>query len=243
MRILSPTRLLRGAALSFSLLIATTALTASVDTRPVEAQAQRDIVDTAVAAGQFGTLAKALQAGNLVDTLKGPGPFTVFAPNDAAFNKVPSDNLNQTLQNQELLRSVLTYHVAPGRLTAAELTSRGSVPSVQGGTLTITTQGGAKVNGANIVATDIQASNGIIHVIDTVLTPPGAGEMAGMAPAPSAMGGGMQQGMQQGTQPGALPRAGEADETSLPLGLALFGSVLAALGALVVLRPATNRVR
>ncbi len=236
MRFVSPTRLVRGVAISFSLLLATAAMTATVGTRPAEAQAPRDIVDTAVAAGQFGTLAKALGAGNLVDTLKGPGPFTVFAPTDAAFAKVPADALNQTLANQQLLRSVLTYHVTGGKLTAADLASRGQVASVQGGALTISTQGGAKVNGVSIVQADIQASNGIIHVIDTVLTPPGAGNMAGMAPAPSAMGPGM--------QPGALPTAGDADVTSLPMTLAMFGAALLALGAFFVYgRPLVNRSR
>ncbi|MFN8632975.1 MAG: fasciclin domain-containing protein [Chloroflexota bacterium] len=229
-------RFTRFAALSLSLLLAATALTVTFDTKPAEAQAQKDIVDTAVAAGQFTTLAKALQAGNLVDTLKGPGPFTVFAPTDAAFAKVPAADLNNTLGNQQLLRSVLTYHVAAGKMTAADLAAKMQVPSVQGGLLNITTQGGPKVNGVNIVQTDIQASNGIIHVIDVVLTPPGAGVMNGMAPAPSASGMPMQQSM-----PGQLPRAGEADTTALPIGIGLLGLLMVALGGTALFARASSR--
>jgi uncharacterized surface protein with fasciclin (FAS1) repeats len=220
MRIVSPSRAVRGAVLSLSLLLATTALTASFSVPSASAQAQRDIVETAVAAGQFNTLAQALQAGGLVDTLKGPGPFTVFAPNDAAFGKVPQANLGQTLQNQQLLRSVLTYHVTAGRLSAADLASRQQVASVQGGPLMFMT-GPARVNGANIVAADIQASNGVIHVIDTVLTPPGAGVMAGMAPAPA---------------PGQMPRTGYADSETIPLALALLGLATLAMGGLFLMR-------
>ena len=239
MRIASPTRLARGAVLSLSLLLATTALTATVGAQPASAQAQRDIVETAMAAGSFSTLAQALQAGGLVDTLKGPGPFTVFAPTDAAFGKVPQQDLNQTLQNQQLLRSVLTYHVTAGRLNAAELAQRGQVASVQGGALSVGQ--GPAVNGVRIVQADIAASNGVIHVIDTVLTPPGAGTMAGMAPAPSAQGAGMGQGA---GQPGTLPRAGLADTLSTPIALALFGlAVLGLGGLLLVRRPAATRTR
>ncbi len=228
---------LRGAVRAFSV-VGALALSIGVFAAPaatVSAQAQRDIVDTAVAAGSFGTLASALQAGNLVDTLKGPGPFTVFAPSDAAFQKVPQDALNQTLQNQQLLRSVLTYHVTAGRMSAADLAQRGQVPSVQGGVLQIGQ--GPAVNGVRIVQADIQASNGVIHVIDTVLTPPGAGNMAGMAPAPSAQGAGM-------GQPGTLPRSGVADTASSPLALGLFGLAVLALGGFFVLRrPAAGRAR
>ena len=228
MRIVPPSRLVRGAVLSLSLLLATAALTGPVSTPAASAQAQRDIVETAMAAGQFGTLARALQAGGLVDTLKGPGPFTVFAPNDAAFSKVPAENLNQTLQNQQLLRSVLTYHVTAGRLSAADLASRQQVPSVQGGLLTFMTNP-PRVNGVNIVQADIQASNGVIHVIDTVLTPPGAGVMAGMAPAPA---------------PATRPRTGDADGPATPVLAGLLGLALLALGGLSfgLRRPAGRRI-
>jgi uncharacterized surface protein with fasciclin (FAS1) repeats len=178
--------LLRGAALAFSLALAATTLTATFETKPAEAQAQpqMDIVDTAVADGHFTTLAKALEIGGLVETLKGPGPFTVFAPTDEAFAKVPAADFNQTVQNVDLLRSVLTYHVTAGNLSWADLTMKGQLPTVQGGLVYFATQDGPKVNGVNVVLSDIKASNGTIHVIDVVLTPPGAGVMNGMAPAP-----------------------------------------------------------
>ena len=193
---------------------------------PTASAQQQNIVQLAQGNPQLSTLVRAVQAANLVDTLSGPGPFTVFAPNDAAFQKVPADALNQTLQDQPMLRSVLTYHVTAGRLTAAELAQRGSVPSVQGGPLNI--GAGPSVNGVRIVQADVAASNGIVHVIETVLTPPGAGNMAGMAPAPG-MGGQM-------GQPGQLPRSGVADVTAAPLALAGFGLAVLALGALLFSR-------
>jgi uncharacterized surface protein with fasciclin (FAS1) repeats len=192
---------------------------------PTASAQQQNIVQLAQGNPQLSTLVRAVQAANLVDTLSGPGPFTVFAPNDAAFQKVPADALNQTLQNQQMLRSVLTYHVAAGRLTAAELAQRGSVSSVQGGPLNI--GAGPAVAGVRILQADVAASNGIVHVIETVLTPPGAGTMAGMAPAPSAQGAG---------QPGTLPRTGVADLTAAPLALAGFGLAVLALGALLFSR-------
>jgi transforming growth factor-beta-induced protein len=237
MRIVPPIKVVRGAIVSLALVLATAALTTSLDVRPVSAQ-QQNIVQLAQGNPQLSTLVRAVQAANLVDTLSGPGPFTVFAPNDAAFQKVPADALNQTLQDQPMLRSVLTYHVTAGRLTAAELAQRGSVPSVQGGPLNI--GAGPSVNGVRIVQADVAASNGIVHVIETVLTPPGAGTMAGMAPAPG-MGG--QMGGQMG-QPGQLPRSGVADVTAAPLALAGFGLAVLALGALLFSRrPASGRAR
>jgi uncharacterized surface protein with fasciclin (FAS1) repeats len=136
--------------------------------------APRDIVETAMAAGQFNTLARALQAAGLVDTLKGPGPYTVFAPTDDAFAKVPSDQLNALLANPEQLRAVLTYHVAAGRVPASQVVSLTSAPTVQGEPVAIGLRDGAVyLNGTSrVVQTDVQASNGIIHVIDTVLLPP-----------------------------------------------------------------------
>jgi uncharacterized surface protein with fasciclin (FAS1) repeats len=130
----------------------------------------KDIVDTAVAAGSFKTLAAALQAAGLVDTLKGPGPFTVFAPTDAAFAKIPKATLDALLADKAKLTAVLTYHVVPGRVMAADVKA-GQVTTVQGGALTVATMGGVTVNGARVTATDITASNGVIHVIDTVVLP------------------------------------------------------------------------
>jgi uncharacterized surface protein with fasciclin (FAS1) repeats len=146
-------------------LIAAVALAATA----VAAQA-KDIVDTAVAAGNFKTLATALQAAGLVQTLKGPGPFTVFAPNDAAFAKIPKADLDALLKDKARLTAVLTYHVVPGRVMAKDVKA-GEVKTVQGGNLTIGTTGGVTVNGARVIATDIAASNGVIHVIDTVVLP------------------------------------------------------------------------
>lgn len=130
----------------------------------------KDIVDTAVAAGSFKTLATALQAAGLVDTLKGKGPFTVFAPTDEAFAKVPKDQLDALLKDKAKLTAVLTYHVVPGKVMAADVKA-GKVKTVQGGDITVTTTGGVKVDAANVVKTDIVADNGVIHVIDSVIMP------------------------------------------------------------------------
>ena len=130
----------------------------------------KDIVDTAVAAGNFKTLATALQAAGLVDTLKGPGPFTVFAPTDAAFAKVPKATLDALLADKAKLTAVLTYHVVAGKVMAKDVKA-GKVKTVQGSELTIGTTGGVTVDGANVTATDIVADNGVIHVIDSVVLP------------------------------------------------------------------------
>jgi uncharacterized surface protein with fasciclin (FAS1) repeats len=130
----------------------------------------KDIVDTAVSAGDFKTLAVALEKAGLVDTLKGKGPFTVFAPTDAAFAKVPKDQLDALLADKQKLAAVLTYHVVPGKVMAKDVKA-GKVKSVQGSDLTLTTGGGVKVDGANVVKTDIVADNGVIHVIDSVVMP------------------------------------------------------------------------
>ncbi len=129
------------------------------------------IVETAVAAGQFKTLATALQAAGLVDTLKGPGPFTVFAPTDAAFAKIPKADLDALLKDKAKLTAVLTYHVVPGRVLAKDVKA-GPVKTVQGSSLTVKTDGGkVTVDNATVTQTDIVASNGVIHVIESVLLP------------------------------------------------------------------------
>jgi uncharacterized surface protein with fasciclin (FAS1) repeats len=130
----------------------------------------KDIVDTAVAAGQFKTLATALQAAGLIDTLKGKGPFTVFAPTDEAFAKVPKADLDALLKDKAKLTAVLTYHVVPGKVMAKDVKA-GKVKTVQGGELTVATAGGVMVDNAKVVKTDIVADNGVIHVIDTVVMP------------------------------------------------------------------------
>jgi uncharacterized surface protein with fasciclin (FAS1) repeats len=138
------------------------------------AAADKDIVDTAVAAGSFKTLAKALEAAGLVDTLKGAGPFTVLAPTDEAFAKLPAGTVDSLLkpENKAKLKRVLTYHVVSGKVMAAEVAKMRSAKTVSGDTVTIeAANGGVMVDGAKVVKTDIAATNGVIHVIDTVLLP------------------------------------------------------------------------
>lgn len=130
----------------------------------------KDIVDTAISAGNFGTLVTALKAAGLVDTLKGKGPFTVFAPTDEAFAKIPKANLDALLADKAKLSGVLTYHVVSGRVMAKDVKA-GSVKTVQGSALTISTKDGVMVDGAKVIKTDIVTDNGVIHVIDTVVMP------------------------------------------------------------------------
>jgi len=135
----------------------------------------QDIVDTAVGAGQFKTLAAALQAAGLVDTLKGPGPFTVFAPTDAAFAKLPAGTLESLLkpENKAKLTAILTYHVVPGAVKAEQVTKLDEAKTVNGAMVKVSTDHGkVMINNANVVKADIPASNGVIHVIDTVILPP-----------------------------------------------------------------------
>jgi uncharacterized surface protein with fasciclin (FAS1) repeats len=130
----------------------------------------QDIVDVAVKAGSFKTLVAAVQAAGLVDTLKGPGPFTVFAPSDEAFAKIPKDKLDALIKDKAALTKVLTYHVVPGKVMAKDVKA-GKVKTVQGQEVTLATAGGVTIDGAKVVATDVAASNGVIHVIDTVIMP------------------------------------------------------------------------
>ena len=141
---------------------------------PQAAGAKADIVDTAVAAGSFKTLAAALQAAGLVETLKGAGPFTVFAPTDEAFAKLPAGTVESLLkpENKDLLVAVLTYHVVPGKAMAKDVLGRPSWTTVNGQRVDISQKNGkAMIDGATITATDVSASNGVIHVIDTVIMP------------------------------------------------------------------------
>jgi uncharacterized surface protein with fasciclin (FAS1) repeats len=134
----------------------------------------KDIVETAVAAGQFNTLAAALEAAGLVDTLKGDGPFTVFAPTDAAFAKLPEGTVESLLkpENRDQLIAILTYHVVPGKVKAADVVKLSEAKTVNGQDVAITVaDSGVQINDANVVKTDIGASNGVIHVIDTVIIP------------------------------------------------------------------------
>jgi uncharacterized surface protein with fasciclin (FAS1) repeats len=136
--------------------------------------AEKNIVDTAVAAGSFKTLVAALKAADLTDTLKGKGPFTVFAPTDDAFKKLPPGTLESLLkpENKEKLRAILTYHVVAGKVTSAEVVKLTSAKTLNGQSVTISTSDSSvMVNNARVVKADIPASNGVIHVIDTVLLP------------------------------------------------------------------------
>jgi LPXTG-motif cell wall-anchored protein len=162
--------------------------------RLAAAQADQNIVQTAQAAGQFNTLVAAVQAAGLVDTLSGPGPFTVFAPTDEAFAKLPAGTVDNLLKNPEQLRKVLTYHVVAGSVPASQVVGLTSATTVQGENVAIRVQGGnVMVNNANVVATDVMASNGIIHVIDAVILPPSM------------------------TAPTQLPRTGDATTPIVPL--------------------------
>ena len=136
-----------------------------------DAPAKADIVDTAVAAGDFNTLVTAVQAAGLVDTLKSDGPFTVFAPTDEAFARLPEGTIEALLKDKEKLTAILTYHVVPGKVMASDVAGLDSATTVQGQALPISTESGVQVGAANVVKTDIETSNGVIHVIDTVLIP------------------------------------------------------------------------
>jgi uncharacterized surface protein with fasciclin (FAS1) repeats len=134
----------------------------------------KDIVDTAVGAGSFTTLVAAVQAAGLVDTLKGEGPFTVFAPTDDAFAALPEGTVETLLmpENKDKLVSILTYHVVPGKVMSGDLSDGMMAATVQGAEVKIGTMSGVTVQGANVTAADIEASNGVIHVIDSVILPP-----------------------------------------------------------------------
>lgn len=135
-------------------------------------QPKSDIVDTAIAAGDFNTLVTAVQAADLVDTLKGEGPFTVFAPTDAAFAKIPADKLNALLANKKQLAAVLTYHVVPGKVMSGDVVNLDSAATVQGQSVEIEVKSGKVfIDNAMVSTADIETSNGVIHVIDTVILP------------------------------------------------------------------------
>ena len=158
----------------FFVAIAAVALLVPMSAQTILQAQQQDIVDTAVAAGSFNTLAKALQAAGLVDTLKGKGPFTVFAPTDAAFAKLPAGTLADLLkpENKQKLTEILTYHVVSGKVAAADVTKLTTAKTVNGKSVRISAAGGAvMVDGATVVKADVMASNGVIHVIDSVILP------------------------------------------------------------------------
>ncbi len=131
----------------------------------------KNIVETAVDAGSFKTLVKAVEAAGLVQTLSGPGPFTVFAPTDDAFAKLPAGTVEGLLKDKKKLTAVLTYHVVSGKVMAADVVKLRSAKTVQGQAISIDTRDGVKVDGAKVIKTDIECTNGVIHVIDSVILP------------------------------------------------------------------------
>src|SRR5690606_31240197 len=160
--------------MKLSQLITTTVLLGSmlITAQAHNHKAKADIVDTAVAAGNFSTLVTAVKAAELVDTLKSDGPFTVFAPNDAAFAKIPAADLNALIADKNALTTVLTYHVVAGQVMAADVVNLTSDKTVQGQELSIEVKDGkVYVDGAQVIATDIVTSNGVIHVLDSVVMP------------------------------------------------------------------------
>jgi uncharacterized surface protein with fasciclin (FAS1) repeats len=172
---IAPMHRLRRALLRFAFTLPLLAAS-SLALAPAAAHAQTmapDIVDTAVNAGEFTTLTMALDAAGLVDTLKGPGPFTFFAPTDAAFAKLPAGTLDSLLADPDKLRAVLTYHVVSGEVTAADAAKLHAATTIEGEDLSISANdGGVQIDNASVTQPDIKASNGIIHVIDTVILPP-----------------------------------------------------------------------
>jgi uncharacterized surface protein with fasciclin (FAS1) repeats len=156
--------------------VAAVVLTVAASGKTAVRAETRDVVDTAIAAGSFKTLAKALDAAGLVTTLKGVGPFTVFAPTDEAFAKLPDGTLDTLLkpENKEKLRRILTYHVVAGKVMASDVVKLQSARAVSGDTITVTVEDGVvHVDNATVTSADVLASNGVIHVIDSVILPKG----------------------------------------------------------------------
>ena len=164
----------RGALLALLAIVGATPLLVRAET-PKNSAKPKDIVETAVGAGQFKTLAAALEAAGLIDALKGSGPFTVFAPTDEAFAKLPAGTVDSLLkpENKEKLKAILLYHVVAGNIPASEVLKLNgrSVKTLEGTSITVSTKHGVSVNNSKVTQTDINASNGVIHVIDTVLIP------------------------------------------------------------------------
>jgi uncharacterized surface protein with fasciclin (FAS1) repeats len=152
--------------------VALTAATAIAGGAAYAMSHSKDIVDTAVEAGTFETLVAAVTAAGLVDTLKGEGPFTVFAPTDEAFAALPEGTVEALLEDIPTLTAILTYHVVPGKVMSGDLSDGMMAATVNGAEVTIGTMNGVTVNGANVVTADIETSNGVIHVIDAVILPP-----------------------------------------------------------------------
>jgi len=183
---------------------------------------QKNIVETAVAAGNFKTLTEAVTAAGLVETLSGPGPFTVFAPTDEAFAKVPKGVLEALMANKTLLTSVLTYHVVPGAVMSSDLKDGMSVKTVEGSDVKIAiSPAGVMVNNAKVIQPDIKASNGVIHAIDSVILPPAAAKVVAAVGSAAAAAGKVE---------AAAKKAESAKQNSMPG----FESIFAIAGLLSV---------
>ena len=156
-----------------STLIAAAAALALATAPAMAGSKAKNIVDTAAGAGQFNTLVTAIKAAGLAETLSGKGPFTVFAPTDAAFKKLPAGTLDDLLkpENKAKLASILTYHVVPGKVMSSDLSGTMTPKTVEGSTVKIDATDGVKVDGATVTTADVAASNGVIHIIDTVIMP------------------------------------------------------------------------
>jgi len=190
---------------------------------------QKNIIDTAIAAGNFKTLAEAVTAAGLVDTLSGPGPFTVFAPTDEAFAKVPKGVLDALMANKTLLAAVLTYHVVPGAVMSSDLKDGMSVKTVEGSDVKIAiSPAGVMVNNAKVIQPDIMASNGVIHVIDSVILPSAAAKV--VAAVGSAAG-----------AAGKVEETAKKAESATEKGMPGFESILAIAGLLSVAFIASRR--
>ena len=160
--------------MAMTVVVSALGLAACANTNETAASKQADIVDTAVSAGSFNTLVAAVKAGGLVETLKGDGPFTVFAPTDAAFAKLPDGTVESLLkpENKDKLVQILTYHVVPGKVMSGDIAGKKlAAKTVEGQSLNVDATNGVKINNATVTAADVEASNGVIHVIDTVLLP------------------------------------------------------------------------
>ncbi len=163
---------LKSKVASLILVVAVAVVMAMPPVSAADNHEKKDIVDTAVAAGNFKTLATALEAAGLIETLKGQGPFTVFAPTDEAFAKLPAGTVESLLKDKEKLTQILLYHVVPGAVMAKDVVKLKSAKTVQGSSVKINAKGGkVMVDNANVIKTDIAATNGVIHVIDTVIIP------------------------------------------------------------------------
>ncbi len=166
--------MLKSVVAALALVVFVAGCSSSRTSSPAPQPAQLDIVDTAVSTNQFNTLVAAVQAADLVDTLKSPGPFTVFAPTDKAFEKLPPGTVETLLlpENKDQLVAVLTYHVIPGKVMAADIAGKQlEVATVQGSTVEIDAVNGVMVDNATVIQADVEASNGVIHVIDAVILP------------------------------------------------------------------------